>query len=394
MFYRLFLVLLFVLGVSPVLFADGFAYGNRFSPQLLETQQLTVIKSYATTTDFSRSFATEGMPAVQLITAIYPFWYKVEGLALMGGGAQQSRNSNITPIPAMEKRMRRIATRQCSRELLTMAPFVGLGLSSLVFMTFDDSLPYELSNPGEDISVRILKQSKSAPWRLQVVDFFSSPGISLLFCLILYLLSWFAASWFIIYKRWQRAGMPGNLFLHILSTFLKAQFIALIVVCAIYYIIPRFIGTTYVFPTTPPFTHNEWRDISVELFIIAGLLTVAVLTARKAIPASHKWFSLINWLVTFLIITFVACIIIFVFHLISVTSVDLPAQVSRLIVWSSFPLLIFVIGCLLTAALLLARKVTTDWRKWLTLTSWLCSSLIFNVMVVILYGFLHWCESV
>lgn len=317
-----------------------------------------------------------------------------DGFALMGGGATLSRNSNAATIPEVEKHMRRIATRQCSRELLTKAPFVGLGLSALAFMTFDDSLQYELSNPGEDISVRILKQSRSAPWRMQVVDFFSSPGISLLICLILYLFSWFAASWFIIRKRWQRAGKPGNLFLQVLSTFLKAQFIALIVAYVIYHIIPRFIGTAYVFPTGPPSMYIEWRDISREIIIIAVLLTVAILTARKAIPASHKWYSLLKWLVTFLIITFVACIIIFVFNLISVTSVNLPAQVFRLIFWSSFPLLIFVIGCLFGAVLLLARKVTMDWRKWMTLTSWLCSTFFFTIIIVILYGFLHWCETV
>ncbi|MHB9134576.1 MAG: hypothetical protein ACYDBB_26180 [Armatimonadota bacterium] len=62
-------------------------------------------------------------------------------------------------------------------------------------------------------------------------------------------------------------------------------------------------------------------------------------------------------------------------------------------VWAAIPLLLFGVGCTLAAIIVYARR-PGDWRKWLTVTSCLVSTLLYAALAGGLYGLVWWCERV
>ena len=114
-----------------------------------------------------------------------------------------------------------------------LAPETGSFLSADIKRPCAWHIAYLMSNPAQDISVQLSRRSISAAWRLRFAELLEHPGAPFVACCVLYLLAWAATTKLIIRRRWQRAGLPGNLWLHGLFAFLMAQFWVLFVVVAI-----------------------------------------------------------------------------------------------------------------------------------------------------------------
>ena len=78
---------------------------------------------------------------------------------------------------------------------------------------------------------------------------------------------------------------------------------------------------------------------------------------------------------------------------IGMNALFIPAYISKAD-WVLLPFTAIIAGSLITAMVYYHRYATVDWRKWLTLSSWVCSALLFAAMSAALYGFLYWCETI
>lgn len=138
----------------------------------------------------------------------------------------------------------------------------------------------------------------------------------------------------------------------------------------------------------------SWLAPFFVIFITGTLLTAVILYARKQ-TIWPKWFSLLQSIYRILLVTIVSSSLLFlIVCMLHLSDYQILPQSYKLTVWSTIIFLLFSVGCLIVAEKLIPRPATDNWRKWLPFTSWLCSSVVFSILVVLLYNFLHWCETI
>jgi len=136
----------------------------------------------------------------------------------------------------------------------------------------------------------------------------------------------------------------------------------------------------------------------IFLYLLSWVVTARLLIRDKWQQAGSPESLLGHSLATFgkaqLIVPVIAGGTIFMkFAVVDVFASIFQQSYSATLLWAAI-LTIIIIGGLITALILDARKPTTDWRKWLTLTTWLYSGILFAIMAAGLYGLVYWCETI
>ena len=118
-----------------------------------------------------------------------------------------------------EEKANILSDKDNSKKILTPATSSLLGTG--VKRTFAWNIAYMQSNPSEDISVQLSKQSQMALMRLRIADFFAT-GNAIFICLLLSLISWIITARLVIRRQWLRQGSPGKLLKYQIKVSLKA----------------------------------------------------------------------------------------------------------------------------------------------------------------------------
>ncbi|MEI7833726.1 MAG: hypothetical protein WCJ56_11090 [bacterium] len=134
-----------------------------------------------------------------------------------------------------EEKAKSMSDKYDSHDYLTPATSSLLGTD--VKRTFAWNIAYMQSNPSEDISVQLSKQSPIALLRLRIADFFAASGNAILICLLLSLISWLITARLVIRRQWLRQGSPGKLLWYTLKTYLFAALyiplISIVIICIV-----------------------------------------------------------------------------------------------------------------------------------------------------------------
>jgi hypothetical protein len=205
----------------------------------------------------------------------------------------------LNETPAQRSQDSRYSGQKWSSDYVKslLAPETGSLLSSHIAdikRLFAWHIVYLQSNPAEDISVQLVKRS-TASWRVQVAEFFSRRGVPVTASIILYLLCWVAITLLIIRHWWLRAGAPGKLLVHGLTTFFMAQ-----VMWPIFAFIAAVSYVTYNFFLVGMQNQQEISIVDrlwalMTLIVSGALLAVMYVYQRKTAAdwrrslASHCW---------------------------------------------------------------------------------------------------------
>ena len=141
--------------------------------------------------------------------------------------------------------------------------------------------------------------------------------------------------------------------------------------------------------------------ICIILYLLSWVLISRLLIRRQWQKAGSPGKLFIHSLLAFINVQLISALIIaYIFAAFNlgwpINSIELlnPQFIYDL---GEFPIVLLLIlgyGIMFTLTYIYVRRLPTDWRRWLPLTTWLSSTAIFAVLATVLYGFLYWCEAI